>query len=275
MPDPGADTDSTLAVAVPLPQLTPIDAESLEAVAARAWSPHDSVLLGPWLLRASGGFSRSGNAVAVLGDAGAEQATMIDRVERFYAERDLPACFEIVVGDRHRDLERRLEDRGYRPDPVATTTTMATPLRLLRSVAPAERDGRVRITDGPTGEWVDLWWSTLGLDDGPLRTAAAELCWDLRGRCGFAGHIVDGELMATGLAVVEGPWAGLFCIGTRSDRRRRGSARRIVGALATWAIANAAKTAYAGVPFEPVSQELFRTLRFEALHDTRFWVRDV
>jgi GNAT superfamily N-acetyltransferase len=263
-----------LAVAVPLPQLTPIDAESLEAVAARAWSPQDSVLLGPWLLRSCDGFSRSGNAAAVLGDAGTEQTTMIARVERFYADRGLPPCFEIAGGERHDGLVRELVDRGYRADEAAATTTMATPLRLLRSVAPAERDGRVRITDAPTQEWVDRWWSTLGLDDGPLRSAATDLCWELRGRCGFAGHVVDGELVATGLAVVEGPWAGLFCIGTSPDRRRRGSARRVVGALATWAIANAAKTAYAAVPVDLPSQELFRTLRFEPLHDNRFLVLD-
>lgn len=249
----------------------PIDDEIIEAVATRAWSPHKAVVAGPWLLRASEGYSHSGNAVAVLGEADRSDLDgLIEQAEAFYAAEQLPAMFELTAGERHRELTEELLRRGYVHDATGDTVALTVPLRALRSVSPMDRDGRVLIADAPTEDWIDLWWSTAGSDES-LRRAATELLWDLSVRCGFAAHMTGGEMVATGLGVLEGPWLGMFCIGTRAERRRRGSARRIVGAMATWGIAHAAQNGYAKVPVaNKVGLQLFETLGFTPAYHTKF-----
>lgn len=249
-------------VTISLPRRDPVDDVTIEAVAARAWTAHAQQPLGPWLLRANEGFTRSANSVAVLGDASGEYSALIEQAETFYARHDLPASFRLSFADRHRALVDELQDRGYAHDAEGDTTVMLCPLRMLRSAAPAERDGRVLISDTPSQEWIELWWASQEFDE-HLREPATELLWDLRGRCGFAAHVTGGRKVATGLGVIEGPWVGVFCLGTQPDRRAQGSARRIVGALATWGIAHAAQTAYAEVPDENLpARRLFDRLRF-------------
>lgn len=237
-------------VTLSLPRRDPTDDLVLEEVAARAWCL-EQVRAGPWLLRASGGHTRLANAVAVLDgggdDTGAPLAERIAQAEAFYAERHLPARFQLADGDRHAALAGTLERRGYRREEGGDSTWWRAPLRSLRSVAPAERDGRVLIADAPSQGWVDLWWETLGAPESE-KEAATELLWDLRGRCGFAAHVTNGEMVGVGLGMIEGPWLGVYALGVREDRRARGSGRRIVCALATWGTAHAAQTAY--VPLE-------------------------
>jgi GNAT superfamily N-acetyltransferase len=258
----------------------PINDVVIEEVAARAWSALERVPLDMWLLRASQGFTRSANSVAVLGaqdGAGGSREALderIDRVEDFYRERGLPARFQLTFGERHRRLGNHLIERGYEQDGGDGKVVDAA-LRTLRSAAPAERDGRVLIADAPSQEWIDLWWSTRTLDDS-LREPATELLWDLRGRCGFAGHVTEGQLVAVGLGIIDGPWVGIHCVGVRADRRRRGSGRRIVGALATWGIAHAAQTAYAALDdADTAAGRLFDALAFSAAYRYHFLRRDL
>lgn len=266
-------------VTISLPPRNSLEDTGIGAVAARAWSAHESVRTGPWLLRASGGFNRSANSVGLLGTClPTEQSALIAQAESFYAAHRMPARFQIDDGDRHLALSAELLERGYRYDEAGDATTVVAPLRTLRSVAPPERDGRVVIAEAPTDDWIEVWWSTLGLAsfEERDRTAAAELLWDLDGRCGFAAHITEGQLVATGLAVIEGPWLGMFCVGARPDRRRRGSGRRIVGALATWGIAHAATTAYASVDDDnAIGRQLFDRLGFTPTFTTRFLQKNV
>lgn len=258
------------AVTISLPRRDPVDDAILEAVAARAWTAHEQLTLGPWLLRASEGFSLAANSVAVLGSANGEQSALIEQAETFYARHDLPARFRLSFAERHRALGTELQERGYAHDEAGDSTVMLCPLRMLRSVAPPERDGRVAISDTPTPEWIDVWWAAQEAE-ASLREPATELLWDLRGRCGFAAHISGGEVVATGLGVIEGEWVGMFCLATKPERRGQGSARRIVGALATWGIAHAAQTAYAPVPDHDVTaRRLFDGLRFSPAYRFRY-----
>lgn len=262
-----------------MPRRDPIDDVALEELAATAWC-REKVRAGAWVLRAADGFTARANAVAVLDDgvgdgAGTPLGERIDAVERFYAERGLPARFELADGDRHAAFADVLLRRGYEPEAAEDGSWWRAPLRTLRSVAPPNRDGRVVISDAPSQEWFELWWPTLGRPE-TEREAALELLWELEGRCGFAAHITGGELVGVGLARIDGPWLGIYALGVRADRLRRGSGRRVVGALATWGIAHAAHHAYTVVPdARPAAVQLFETLRFSPGARFRFLRRDL
>jgi len=64
---------------------------------------------------------------------------------------------------------------------------------------------------------------------------------------------------------------GLYCLGVVPDRRHRGSARRIVGALATWGTANAARAAYVCVADDGgAARQLFDRLGFTVSYRSEF-----
>jgi len=259
-----------LCVTISPPRRDPIDDLQLDGIVARSWSGVEPEPLGPWLLRAAAGFGRRANAVAVLGATpAAQRSALIEQAEAFYDARRLPTTFEIVDTRTDIELVDALVARGY-VDIGSGTTTSISPLRTLRSIAPPQRDGRVVISDAPSQDWIDLWWSTLDEPDDRGRAAASDLLWDLQGRLGFAAHVADGQLAATGLAVIDGSWLGMYCVGTRPDRRGRGSARRVIGALATWGTANAAKQAYVALPDDGPLRQLFDGLGFTPAYRSRF-----
>lgn len=270
--DPHGSGGLALAVTISPPRQDPADEAGIEALVAATWAAAPPSPLGPWLLRAGGGFTPRANAVAALGSpVTSELGAMIEQAEAFYAARRLPARFELTDRQPNPALAKALAERGYVTEGSGTEATLVSPLRMLRSVAPPQRDGRVVIAASPSPAWIDRWWSTLDDRDESQRDAAAELIWDLRGRCGFAAHLVDGEMVATGLAHIDGSWMGLYCLGVAPERRHRGSARRIVGALATWGTANAARAAYVCVADDGgVARQLFDRLGFTVSYRSTF-----
>ena len=98
----------------------------------------------------------------------------------------------------------------------------------------------VEISEHPSAEWLELWWSV----DGRGGAAELETARAILTGCPALYALVrddDGGPAAVGrLAVVHGgatvpggagSWGGLYCMATRPDARRRGYATRVQQAL--------------------------------------------
>lgn len=221
----------------------------IESGNARLWQSGESRTIGPWLARIGRVDNRTNTSVAVLGSVDdVDIPGLLAAVEGFYAERGRPTRFQLAATDRTEAVRRVLTAAGYVPEGSTTLVRIAN-VRALRGIAPQQREGRVRVQDAPKEDWFGQWWTNAGSRvAGTDAEAAMDVLWDLPGRCAFASHVVDGEVVATGLGVVDGPWLGVYCLSTRPDRLRVGSVRRVVGALATWGNALAARGAYLRVP---------------------------
>lgn len=75
--------------AAPRPARAP-DRVALEQIAAAAWPATDAALLGDWLLRASGGWTRRANSALVVGSPGMPLRRALDTCRRWYADHGLP-----------------------------------------------------------------------------------------------------------------------------------------------------------------------------------------
>ena len=53
-----------------------------------------------------------------------------------------------------------------------------------------------------------------------------------------------GRVAGTGLCAVEGAWAGVFCLATAAEARRRGIGRAVLAGLAAWAAGRGASRLY-------------------------------
>ena len=67
----------------------------LAAVAADGWPAIETEPLGPWLLRASYGFTLRGNSVLVTGRPQEHLLEAVSSIEAWYAARDLPPIFSV------------------------------------------------------------------------------------------------------------------------------------------------------------------------------------
>ena len=90
-----------------------------------AWPAMETARLGDWVLRASRGFTQRANSVVTAGSPGIAVPAALDAVERWYAERGLPANLTLAgpVGFDPADdavgveALRRGYARGSRPSP--------------------------------------------------------------------------------------------------------------------------------------------------------------
>ncbi|MET1132537.1 MAG: hypothetical protein ABWX60_03860, partial [Aeromicrobium sp.] len=85
-----------------------VSAEDLTRITSRGWPAVESVPLGEWELRASGGFTGRANSAAVHGDPGVDDP--FGAVTDFYAARGLRALVQVVEDS---PWHRRFADAGW------------------------------------------------------------------------------------------------------------------------------------------------------------------
>jgi N-acetylglutamate synthase len=205
-----------------------LTAELLERAARAAPAAVEDRGSGWWTRHTDGNAWWSGAVLA----HGASDGRLVDRigaVEHFYAERGVPARFQVCPGCPP-DLDRLLADRGYRWEAPISLQTMDVAEPLGARTAPG-LDARVGATPDPA------WLGVLARTGGPRTVVEKEL--RLLGRVRLPSAYVtvyaDAEPVAIGRAVAEDGWTGVFGMATTPSARRRGAARLVLAAIADWA----------------------------------------
>jgi GNAT superfamily N-acetyltransferase len=208
----------------------------LEARAFAAWPAAEVEALGGWRLRATSGVTRRANSAWTSG-AVDDLPRAIARTEAFYAERGLPAIFQLCPLSPA-GLDEMLAARGYAVDaPVAILSAELAPLAL----PPPE--GVVARVDQQLGEpWFELS-AGRGRFAG-VRDVYRGILARIGAGAGFALATLDGVPAATALGACDCAWLGVFAVATLPELRRRGAATALLRALARWGLARGATGAY-------------------------------
>lgn len=202
-----------------------ISAEDLSRVTSRGWPATESVPLGEWELRASGGFTGRANSAAVHGDPGTDDP--FGAVVGFYRARDLRPLAQVVEDS---EWHRRFAEAGWTgvtDQPPGAIVQVAD----LRTVPAA--DPEAVVLDQASDSWLRHYGRV-----GDAATARAVL--EGPATVGFVA-IADA---AIGRVVVTGEWAGLAAVEVDPAHRRQGLGRRIVETSLAWAAAHGADKAY-------------------------------
>lgn len=184
------------------------------------WPALEEVDVDGWVARFSGGVTQRANSVIPLaGPADLIQA--LEQVEKLYADRGLPAVFQIGPGAQPAELDRVLAKRGYEFGSPASIQTA----RIDEASLP---DG-VEIAESPDPDWLDLWWAVDGRGDADALATAAEI---LVGGPALYATIRDGRgAVAAGRLALVGEWGGVYCMAVRADARRRGLGAAVLRGL--------------------------------------------
>lgn len=228
----------------------------LEERSVRAMPPAETVRIGRWLMAIGRGEVSRLNSCVTFGESPRRQLfERIEAVERRYVSRGRDPKFRLTPLDSH--LDARLQTRGYDHGPEVIMMTGPVGGRADETVA-------VAAGAGPT--WLDRyarWGSHDELRTAEVGESLGSLTLDM------------GAFMSTaaiGIAVIDGPWVGLFDIVTDPSERRQGHGRQITEAMLAWAANRGAERSYLQV----VSTNEPALVMYGALGFTesyRYWYR--
>ena len=208
------------------------DARRIEELSLNSSAPPGQLLYDGWIVRLAPGKAKRARSINPFFASVLPLDEKLAYCASLYEQAGLPLLFRMTPFCQPADLDAELEHRGY--GLLEKTSVRSAPIAAPAGRAPEPE---------PLGEWIDavarLRGSTAAqreahrarVDGLPLAKRALSL------REG-------GEVIATGLAIVEGDCAGLFDIVTHPEARRRGHGRRLVEALLATAHGLGARHAY-------------------------------
>jgi N-acetylglutamate synthase len=241
--------------------MTP-DPRRLEELGLNSSAPPGQLLYDGWLLRLLPGKAKRARSVNAVYRSTMELGTKLAYCERLYRSASLPAIFRITPFSEPADLDAELGQRGYeRFDATAVEATAIDPGHL--------RESSVETMELPA------WVEAVGALRGSPREHRATHLARLQGMplAMRAVAILDaGQVMATGLTIVEDESAGLFDIITHGRARQQGYGQRIVQGLLRHGWEMGARDAYLQVQADNVpARRLYAHFGFAERY--QYWYR--
>jgi len=209
-------------VGAPLPASESVTLLEIERAAVRSWPALETADVGGWLWRFASGGSFRANSVAALGFTGSDPESAVTDVEQRYASRDAPSRFTVSEVSSPADLDDILARRGY--ERSADHFTLAKDIAASSVSPPAD----VAMTQEPTQAWLDIYLAGLSPD---RREVAPRILAGLPAQRTYFGCMRAGQLIGSGLSIVDGPLASVQCMATLATARRQGGARAVLQAI--------------------------------------------
>ncbi|WP_328991639.1 GNAT family N-acetyltransferase [Kribbella sp. NBC_01245] len=219
----------------------------------------ETIQLGDWLLRASGGWTGRGNSLLPYGDPGMPVEKALAEVADFYRTRRLPPLALTVLGS---PLEEVLRDEGWvdaRPH-QSDVLILHTSIDLVN----ADPGYEVQVTDRPDDEWYDATAEV-------VPAIGRQMLEGPTGPVGFASIRIDGQIAAVGRGAMTGHWLGIDTVHVRDAYRRRGLGTAVLRGLARWAGSLGARRTYLEVVEENTpALTTYTTLSFTEAYRYRY-----
>ena len=202
---------------------------------------------------------------ARLPDATANQviASIVDQ----FRARNVPALWHIDNESQPADLAQRLESFGcHRLNPGVCMVADLLAINETGRVIPGLTIERV-VNEGSLAAWMDVW---MQLDDGeraPRERLYASLGFEHSGPLHHYLARLNGQPVAVSQLFLGREAAGLYCVTTLSEARRRGIGTAIILGPLLEARARGYRVAVLGPT--PQSQTMYQRIGFE-LYDSSF-----
>lgn len=249
------ESDVLAAKVVPARTVTRREVRDLESAAVQGWRGNETATIGAWLLRAGGGFTGRANSCMPLDDPGIPVVAAVERVERWYAERELRPAFQVPV-PLGGTLSPVLDALGW-PAAEDETVVMTASIDDVRAAARSDLPP-VHVADRPD----DAWLAAYHYRGGELPAHAVRIMLDAE-TVGFGGvDDPDGELTGRAgarVAVARGAvssapsghrWLGVTAVEVAPEVRRRGLGSHVMAGVAVWGAEHGATDVYVQVAAE-------------------------
>ena len=240
--------------------------KKIEDMSLNAWPSHKMELYDGWILRFSYFYTHRTNSVDQFGTSTLPWREKIPYCEQVYKRLGTPAIFKIspLVSP---DFDYMLENRGYSVQHITNVMTVDLDNAVLD--AP--------VTDVLfSNEIPDFWIHSLfdlKRTTNPIhRSVVPSMYRAILKETVCASITKNGEIIATGLGILDRDYIGIYAIHVREDYRRRGYARQICTGLLNEGKKRGASHAYLQVVKNNTSAEkLYSSLGFQ--YSYTYWFR--
>lgn len=217
--------------------LNPAEIAVLEHAIVRGWPALSATGIDGWLARCSGGGSTRANSVAALTFTGTNFDASLAKVVGFYRERNAMPRFTVTEIAAPYGLDRRLEDLGWQRSGQNVTYTKEVGGGVPVQADPRSKTADLNITmaDQRGAAWSEIYLAGLSPD---RRAIALQLVDGTPEPRVFFSAVRQGEVIASGLSVLDGSLASVQCIATLATARRTGAATALLVAIERNAVAN-------------------------------------
>ncbi len=259
----------------------------MEEISLNAWPSYRIELYDGWLLRYSHNYTYRTNSVEQIGESTIPVSEKVAYCEDVYRALHCPTNFKIhPLLDP--SFDAMLEERGYQVK--HTTEVMTTPIndvnlmhasgreflfenRLnLPTLVHYDNDITVELKAYVTEEWLRGLFSLNGTSDPTLRRIVPKMYAAIPKKTIVASIELDGRIVATGLAICDREWAGIYAVYVSPSCWKRGYARAICSTLLREARELGAVKAYLQVvQGNSKAKRLYETLGFEDFYT--YWFR--
>lgn len=229
---------------------------TIEELSLGAWPALQTVFYDGWILRFADGYTRRSNSINPIYRGALDVQGKIVFCEKLYRDRGQRVIFKMTSASEPNELDDILAQRGYSAEAQTSVMNLALPVGAFKASL------RVKLWDHSD----ELWAS--GFAD--LNSVASNHRRALERIVGSIGlpmrcaAVLDGDkIVSCGMAVVQGPWVGLFDIVTHPDCRRQNLATSVIESLLAWSISAGATRAYLQVMLDNTpALTLYRKLGF-------------
>ncbi len=238
--------------------------QTIETLSFRALPALEQRDYDGWILRYANGYTRRANSVNPVYSSSDDVEHKIDECESFYADKTNRIVFKMTDAVYPPDLDKILEDKGYRKEAETYVYTMSL-------IGRGTLDDIVRIKSDLSETWVNHFAQLNNIPDQHKNTLQQMLAL-IPTRCGFLNLLENGKVVGVALGVVDGDWMGIYDVVVDPAHRGKGYGRIIMEALFAWGVAQGASEGYLQVQANNmIATTLYRSLGFA--HQYPYWYR--
>ena len=237
------------------------NAGEIERIAFEAVGAATKIELDGWILRHDPGSPvRRRNSVLPLQHLGTRSLQQkIRAAEDFYRSRDLPPRFQVSRFSEPQTLERALLQAGY----VQEALTWVMTKELTEPCSASHH--QVRIEELPDEAWI----RTAKAVSGGFCQAPSPGASVAYGSLEFGR-----EVLSVGIGFLQGPWLGIFGMGTLPRARGLGFAACVLQEICSWGHIRGALRAYLQVEdANSPAQRLYFKQGFDRSHPYCYWTK--
>ena len=224
----------------------------LEECAFNGWAARQTLIMGGWLLRVSGGYTKRANSVNAL-DPVIPTGEILEIAEVFYTRHALPTIFRLSPLAPER-ADAILEMAGY----LRFDSSLVLTAQVGAKHSPAE----TRVDAVPSTRWLNGYARAAGVSDAQRAIHDAMLS-TIAVPTAFATVYDAGEAVGFGLATYERGIIGIFDLAVLAIRRGQGHGRCIMNTLLAWGSQQGAKKSFLQVGDKnDIARNLYASLGF-------------
>lgn len=226
-----ASPDTALSLHSPLLHQGAASVQQIEQRGFNAWPAPRSAVVGDWLLRSAGGYTKRANSANALQPGATLTQLLLREIEAHYARQQLPCIFRLSPL-ASAGVDGLLQAQGYRL--VDPSVVMRFSMTAQHGAGPPEAGVHLRLASELAHSWLDGYCAASARP--PEQKHAHRMILQSIGmRCAYASLVQDGAVRAWGLAVLERDAVGLYEVLVHPAQRGQGLGRRMVQGLLQWA----------------------------------------